>query len=66
MITSETLLTAVAVRLAVLVVAGLVAKTAAMDHPQQEMTCVSDRAGAQVPLAANPAEEMLRDMRLHD
>jgi hypothetical protein len=66
MVTSETLLTAVVVRLAVLVAAGLVSKTAAVDHPRQEISRVSDRAVVQVPLAANPADELLRDMRLHD
>ena len=66
MVTSEALLPVVAVRLAVLVVAGLIAKTAIADHPQQGMTCVSDHAVVQVPLAASPADEMLRDMRLHD
>src|SRR6516164_9506710 len=41
---SETLLTVVAVTLAALVVAGLVAKTAAADHPQREIACLPKHA----------------------
>ena len=41
MATSETLLTAIAIRLAALVVVGLVAKTAAVDHPQLEFASVA-------------------------
>jgi hypothetical protein len=69
MATSETLLTVVAVRLAALVVAGLVAKIAAADHLQQGITCVPDRAVVRVqatPAVKPEADEKLRDMLLHD
>jgi hypothetical protein len=67
MATSETLLTVVAVRLAALVVVGLVAKTAAADHPQREIACVPKPAVVQTLPAGKPgADEMLRDMLLHD
>jgi hypothetical protein len=69
MATSETLLTVVAVTLAALVVAGLVAKTAAADHPQREIACVPKLAVVHkhTPVAGKPeADEMLREMLLHD
>jgi hypothetical protein len=68
MATSETLLTVVAVRLAALVVVGLVAKTAAADHPEREIACVPKFAVVhEQTLPAKPeADEMLRDMLLHD
>jgi len=67
--TSETLLTVVAVTLAALVVAGLVAKTAAADHPQREIACLPKHAVVhkETPPAGKPeADGMLRDMLLHD
>jgi hypothetical protein len=66
--TSETLLTVVAVRLAALVVAGLVAKTAAADHPQREIACVKPAVVHKQTLPAGKpeADEMLRDMLPHD
>ena len=69
MATSETLLTVVAVRLAALVVVGLVAKTAAADHPQREFACVPKFAVVHeqtLPAGKPEADEMLRDMLLHD
>ena len=67
--TSETLLTVVAIRLAALVVAGLVAKTAAADHPQREIACLPKHTVVhkETPPAGKPeADGMLRDMLLHD
>lgn len=69
MATSEKLLTGIAIRLAVLLVAGLLVKTAAADHPQRGIAWVTDRAvvHVQAPPAANlVADAILRDMLLHD
>jgi hypothetical protein len=69
MATSEPLLTVIAIRLAVLVIAGLVAKTAAADHPGQEIGCAAVRTAVtvQAPPAAKPeADKIMRDMLLHD
>jgi hypothetical protein len=67
--TSETLLTVIAVRLAALVAAGLIARTAASDHLQPGINCAHGRAIVRVQptLAAKPgSDEMLRDMLMHD
>jgi hypothetical protein len=64
MATSEAVLTVVAIRLA-----GLVLRTAAADHPHQEIVCIPEHAvmDAQAPPAGKPmADDMMRDMRLHD
>ena len=69
MATSEKLLTLVAIRLAALVMVGLIAKTAVPDYPHMGIGWVPDRAVVhmQAPPAANPAaDEILRDMLLHD
>jgi hypothetical protein len=66
MATSETLLTVVAVRLAALVVVGLVAKTAAADHPQREIACVPVVHEQTLRAGKPEADEMLRDLLLHD
>ena len=66
---SEAVLTVIAIRLAALVVAGLIMKTAAADHPHRESVCLPQRAVvyAQAPPAAKPvADDTMRDMRLHD
>jgi hypothetical protein len=66
---SETLLTVVAIRLAALVVAGLVAKTTAADHLQREIAYVPKPAAVHkqtLPAGKPEADEMLRDMLLHD
>ncbi len=69
MATSEKLLTGIAIRLAVLLVAGLLVRTAAADDPQRGIASVTDRAvvHVQAPPAANlAADAILRDMLLHD
>ena len=69
MATSEKLLTGIAIRLALLLVAGLLVKNAAADLPQRGIAWVTDRAVGQVqaPPAANlAADAILRDMLLHD
>jgi hypothetical protein len=69
MATSETLLTVIAIRLATLVVVGLIAKAAAADHLDHETGCVpaSKAVSMQAPPAAKTeADEMLRDMMRHD
>lgn len=69
MATSEKLLTGIAIRLAVLLVAGLLVKNAAADLPQRGIAWVTDRAvvHVQAPPAANlAADAILRDMLLHD
>jgi hypothetical protein len=69
MATSEKLLTGIAIRLAGLLVAGLLVKTATADHPQRGIAWVTDRAvvHVQAPPAANPAADAtLRDILLHD
>ena len=69
MATSEAVLTVIAIRLAALVVVGLVVRTAAADHPHQEIACIPEHAviDAQAPPAAKPmADDPMRDMRLHD
>jgi hypothetical protein len=66
---SEAVLTVIAIRLAALVVAGLIMKTAAADHPHQETACIPERAVAEVqaPPASKPeADNIMRDMLLHD
>lgn len=67
---SETWLTVIAIRLAALVFAGIVAKTAAADHPQPEIACAPATAVVSVrpslPAVGPEVDEMLRDMRLHD
>jgi hypothetical protein len=52
-----------------LVVVGLVAKTAAADHPQREIACVPKLAVVHeqtLPAGKPKADQMLRDMLLHD
>jgi len=73
MATSETVLTVIAIRLAALVVAGLVVRTAETDHRHQEIACVPRHAVADVmvdlqaaPTSKPEADDMMRDMRLHD
>jgi hypothetical protein len=69
MATSGTLLTVIAIRLATLVVVGLIAKAAAADHLDHETACVpvSTVFSAQTPPAGKTeADGMLRDMLLHD
>jgi hypothetical protein len=69
MATSETLLTVIAIRLATLVVVGLIAKAAAADHLDHETVCVPARTaiGLQAPPSAKTeANETLRDMMRHD
>jgi hypothetical protein len=69
MATSDAVLTVIAIRLAALVVAGLVAKTAAADHRHQEITCIPAHAIVDVqahPVSKPEADDMIRDMRLHD
>jgi len=69
MATSEALLTIIAIRLAVLVIVGLVAKTAMADHPQRGISCVTDCAVVHVrapPATKSTADEIRRDMLLHD
>jgi hypothetical protein len=69
MATSETLLTVIAIRLATLVVVGLIAKATAADHFDHDTACVPARtvASAQAPPARKTeADAMLRDMMLHD
>ena len=69
MATSETLLTIIAIRLAALVIAGLVVRTAAADHRHQEIACIPERAAADVqarPASRPEADITIRDMLLHD
>jgi hypothetical protein len=69
MATSEKLLTGIAIRLAALLVAGLVIRTAPVDLPPRGIAGVTDRAVVhmQARPAAKPAEdEILRDMLEHD
>jgi hypothetical protein len=69
MATSETLLTVIAIRLATLVVVGLLAKAAAADHLDRESGCVPASAAVSLqrpPSAKTEANEILRDMMLHD
>jgi hypothetical protein len=69
MATSEKLLTGIAIRLAVLLVAGLLVRTVAADHPQRGIAWVTDPAvvHVQAPPAANPAADAIpRDMSLYD
>jgi len=68
MATSEAVLTVIAIRLAALVVAGLVVRTAASDHPHREIACVPEHVvvGMQALPASKPADDLMRDMRLHD
>ena len=68
MATSETVLTVIAIRLAALVVAGLVVKTAAADHPRRQIACIPDRVVVDVQASppSKPADDLMRDMRLHD
>jgi len=66
---SEAVRTVIAIRLAALVVAGLIARTAAADHRHREIVCIPERAVvyAQAAPAAKPvADDTMRDMRLHD
>jgi hypothetical protein len=68
--TSEALLTSVAIRLAVILVVGLIARNAAADLPHREIPCASARtviADVQAPAAARPEpDQTMRDMMLHD
>ena len=69
MATSGTLLTVIAIRLAALVVVGLIAKAAAADHLEHETACapMSTAVSMQAPPAGKTeADGMLRDMLLHD
>jgi hypothetical protein len=69
MATSETLLTVIAIRLATLVVVGLIAKAAAADHFDHDTACVPARTVVSVqapPARKTEADAMLRDMMLHD
>ena len=69
MATSEKLLTGIAIRLAALLVAGLLVKIAAADHPQREIARVTDRAVVRMqalPALKPPADEMLGEMLLRD
>jgi hypothetical protein len=69
MATSGTLLTFIAIRLAALVVVGLVAKAAAADHLEHETACVPASTAISVqapPAGTTEADGMLRDMLLHD
>jgi hypothetical protein len=69
MATSETLLTVIAIRLATLVVVGLLAKAAAADHVDHETACIPARTAVSLqapPAATTEANEMERDMMLHD
>ena len=69
MATSETLLTVIAIRLATLVVAGLIAKAVAADHLDHETGCVPARTAVSVQApssAKTEANETLRDMMRHD
>jgi hypothetical protein len=66
---SETLLTLVAIRLAALVAVGLVAKAVASDKPEPEVACPLPTAAVSVqiaPQARTEAENIMRDMLLHD
>jgi hypothetical protein len=68
--TSETLLTSVAIRLAVILVAGLIARNAAADLPRREVPWAPERTAivaVQAPAAARPEpDRTMRDMLLHD
>jgi hypothetical protein len=69
MATSETLLTVIAIRLATLVVVGLIAKAAAADHFDRETVCVPASTAVSLqapPSAKTEADEMLREMMQHD
>ena len=69
MATSETLLTVIAIRLATLVVVGLIAKAAAADHLDHETGCVPASTAVSLqapPSAKTEADDVLRDMQLHD
>jgi hypothetical protein len=68
MATSETLLTVIAIRLAAVLVAGIVAKAVAADHPNAERGYGPTAVAAEVQMqpAAREADEVLRDMLLHD
>ena len=69
MATSETLLTVIAIRLATLVVVGLIAKAAAADHLDHETACVPVSTAVSMqarPAAKTEASETLHDMMLHD
>ncbi|WP_159005217.1 hypothetical protein [Bradyrhizobium sp. S69] len=69
MATSETLLTVIAIRLATLVVVGLIAKAAAADHLDHDTACVPARTVVVVqapPAVKTETNETLRDMMLHD
>jgi hypothetical protein len=69
MATSETLLTVIAIRLATLVVVGLIAKAAAADHVDYETACVPASTAVSLqapPSATTEANETLRDMMRHD
>jgi hypothetical protein len=67
MATSEAVLTVIAIRLAALVAAGLVVRTAASDHPHREIACIPEHAIVDVQAPPKPeADDMMRDMRLHD
>jgi hypothetical protein len=69
MATSETLLTVIAIRLATLVVVGLIAKAAAADHLDRGTGCVPASAAVSLqapPSAQTEANETLRDMMRHD
>jgi hypothetical protein len=69
MATSEKLLTGIAIRLAALLVAGLLVQTAAAHDPQRGIAWVTDRAVVHVqapPAVSLAADAILGDMLLHD
>ena len=66
---SETLLTVVAIRLVALVAVGLIAKTVASDEPERAAACSPEVAAVNpqaMPVARTAADEIMRDMLLHD
>jgi hypothetical protein len=69
MATSETLLTVIAIRLATLLVVGLIAKAAAADRWDHETACIpaSTAVSVQAPaVGKTEADAMLHDMMLRD
>ena len=69
MATSDTLLGLLAIRLAGLVVAGLVVRTVVTDHPREATACVSTMTASDAPSTPAPKPDVdrtLRDMLLHD
>jgi hypothetical protein len=69
MVTSEALLTGIAVRLAALVVAGFVAKAGVKDSRRQEIACIGECNGVAMLTASMrtpAADDIKREMRLYD